>query len=413
MLNLIIFPISIKVLGQENYGIWLVISALNAWVSIFDLGTQNTLRNKLITCVNENSKMNLRGLLITNSFIFSFTLFIIISFFSALLFLFFDFSSALNLKAVNHFNINTLITICLVVFAFKLFSNNINSILLALQKTYLTLLIITSSNFVAVLIIWFFYLRGVSVGIMSYGLIFLISDVIISVAFPLIYLKFINFDLSFSTKRISFQFFKRHLLSSNVRFFIISILIVATFFSNSFFVGTLLSYDKVVEYNLVNKYFNTLTTLSVVVLNPVWTQVAIYINKQEISKIAGLINKLYRYFIMFIILAALLILASNFFYEKFGGGEIKISYIITITAAIATLQLLFNNIHSYVLNGMNKTTVQIICLSIGAIIMLPAYFLLLKFLHVGLVGAFIVQIIIFLPTTIALPFYMYKYLKQI
>jgi O-antigen/teichoic acid export membrane protein len=412
LLNLFILPLSIRLLSQEQYGIWLTISALNAWVSIFDLGTQNTLRNKLATCVADDSKLKLRGLLITNSFLFSFILFAIISIISTVLYFTIDFVSVLNIKSANFQDINKLILVSLLVFGFKLFTNNINSILFALQKTYLTLLIITSANLASILILLVYYLEHVRVSLIQYGFIFLFADVAISIVFPVIYLKAIGFKFEILLNKINYKFFRKYLLSSNVRFFIISILIVFTFFSDNFFIGVILSYNDVVAYNLVNKYFNSLTMISVVVLNPVWTQVSIYAVKREMEKITSLLNKLYKYFFGFVILAILLILFSNLFYNKFGDGKINISYVVTIVAAIATLQLLFNNIHAYVLNGLNKTTEQIICLTAGSLVMIPTYYFLLKYLHTGIVGSFMVQIIVFLPMSVFLPYYLSKHLKS-
>lgn len=411
LLNLIILPLSINILNQQEYGIWLTISALNAWVSIFDLGTQNTLRNKLAACVTSDSKLKLRGLLISNSLFFSFMLFILILVISALLYNNVDFASILNINSVNKHDINTLIFISLLVFGFKLFTNNLNSILFALQKTYLTLLSITCSSFISILILLFFIFRKYKIGLMEYGLIFLLVDVVISILFPLIYLKTIGFNFKVSYKNLSTKFFKKNLLSSNLKFFSISILTVFTFFSDNFFIGTLLSYDNVVAYNLVNRYFNSLTMLSVVILNPVWTQVSIYAIQKDMKKINLLLSKLYRYFAGFLVIAIILILLSNVFYSKFSNGKIRIDSIVTIVAAIATLQLLFNNIHAYILNGMNKTTVQIVCLFFGSIVLIPSYYLLLKYFNTGIVGSFIVQIIVFLPLSLFLPIYLNKYLR--
>jgi O-antigen/teichoic acid export membrane protein len=413
LLNLVLLPLSISILTSSSYGIWLTIFALNAWVSLFDLGTQNTLRNKLASTIYHPNKLRLRGLLITNSFFFSLILSLIIVFISLVLYITVDFTSVLHIHNNNSSSINLLVFLTLVSFALKLFTNNFNSILLALQKAYLTIFIATLSGAVTILIlVYLSFFAHYNISLFEYGIIVLLADLVISIGFPLIYLKKIGFIYKVSLSNYSLKFFKRQLLASSLRFFVISILIVFTFFSDNFFIGILLTYKDVVAYNLVNKYFNVITMISVVVLNPIWTQVSILYLNRNIAAINSLLKKMYLYFLGFIAVCVILLVFDDIFYKKFGDGKIIIAASVSITAAIATLQLLFNNIHAYILNGMNKTGVQIICLTFGAVVIIPIYFTLIKVFHTGIMGSFLVQIIVFLPMSIFLPVCLKKYLKE-
>jgi len=49
--SLIIVPLTIDYVSKYEYGIWLTISSLVAWLSFFDLGIGNGMRNKVITAI--------------------------------------------------------------------------------------------------------------------------------------------------------------------------------------------------------------------------------------------------------------------------------------------------------------------------------------------------------------------------
>lgn len=45
--SLFIVPITLGYLSEEEYGIWLTLSSMLAWIVFFDIGLTNGLRNKL------------------------------------------------------------------------------------------------------------------------------------------------------------------------------------------------------------------------------------------------------------------------------------------------------------------------------------------------------------------------------
>ena len=45
--GLLLVPMTINYVDSENYGIWLTLSSMIAWMSFFDIGINNGLKNKL------------------------------------------------------------------------------------------------------------------------------------------------------------------------------------------------------------------------------------------------------------------------------------------------------------------------------------------------------------------------------
>ena len=48
--GLLLVPMTIDYVDSENYGIWLTLSSMVAWMSFFDIGLNNGLKNKLTEC---------------------------------------------------------------------------------------------------------------------------------------------------------------------------------------------------------------------------------------------------------------------------------------------------------------------------------------------------------------------------
>lgn len=47
LIGLLMVPMTINYVDSENYGIWLTLSSMVAWMSFFNIGLNNGLKNKL------------------------------------------------------------------------------------------------------------------------------------------------------------------------------------------------------------------------------------------------------------------------------------------------------------------------------------------------------------------------------
>ncbi|HFU75257.1 MAG TPA: polysaccharide biosynthesis protein, partial [Arcobacter sp.] len=124
--------LSIKLLGAENYGIWIVLSGIITWSNLFNFGFSNGLRNKLgEVLTNGNTSVGQYYVSTTYAFLF------IISFIMYMLFFSlantFDWVNVLNIKNVDNNYIVSLLLIIFSFFCFKFILGPINAILEAHQ----------------------------------------------------------------------------------------------------------------------------------------------------------------------------------------------------------------------------------------------------------------------------------------
>lgn len=411
LLSLILLSFSLKVLSPNDYGVWLTVSALYSWVTLFDFGAQNTLRNVLAIDLSSKNENNMRGTILTNSFAFTLLISVIFLILSTVLFNVCDFSTLLKIKHGNKTDINNLVFISLIIFGIKLFSNNYNTILTALQKAYMAIVISVISSLCTIIILVLAYTLKQDISILNYGLAVLVTDVVFSFLLPIIYLRQMKFKYNFSLRLLNYNYFKKNLLGNNIKFFILSSLVVLTFFSTNLFIGIILSYEDVAVYNLVNKYFNIITLFSIVALNPIWTKVAMYYGTKNYLEINRLLKKTQLYFLFFILFGLTLLLFDTRFYSFFGHDKIIVGRYVSTVAMLSMLQLFYNNIYAYFLNGMNAIFIQIIGFVIAAIIIYPCYYYFCHYLQMGVLGAFLVQIIVYIPNTVMFPIFLKRQLK--
>ena len=68
LIYLLLVPITLGYLNPYEYGIWLTLSSVLAWIDSFDIGLGNGLRNKLAESIANNDKIKARKYVSTTFF---------------------------------------------------------------------------------------------------------------------------------------------------------------------------------------------------------------------------------------------------------------------------------------------------------------------------------------------------------
>ena len=54
-INFLLVPLTIQYVKVDGYGVWLALSSIVAWLSIFDIGLGSSLRNKLVEALTKGN----------------------------------------------------------------------------------------------------------------------------------------------------------------------------------------------------------------------------------------------------------------------------------------------------------------------------------------------------------------------
>lgn len=97
LIYLLLVPLTLGYLNAYEYGIWLTLSSLLAWINSFDIGLGNGLRNKLAIAVAEEDLDKGRGYVSTTFYMLIIIVVVIFAVFS-LLINYIDWYSLLNVS---------------------------------------------------------------------------------------------------------------------------------------------------------------------------------------------------------------------------------------------------------------------------------------------------------------------------
>ncbi|MDR2409560.1 MAG: hypothetical protein LBE13_15825 [Bacteroidales bacterium] len=149
----LLVPLTLHSLDQEQYGIWLTLSSIIGWVSLFDIGLGNGFRNKFAEALALKDDALAKTYVSTTFFLLSsiigsvLILFIIIN-------NFLNWGSILNTSIISRRNLSILALINFTFFALRFILGIIASMLLADQKSAIVDLLNVSGNLISLAVIY-------------------------------------------------------------------------------------------------------------------------------------------------------------------------------------------------------------------------------------------------------------------
>jgi O-antigen/teichoic acid export membrane protein len=387
--TLISLPISIKFLGNHDFGLWITIYGTVMWMSSFDFGIGNGFRNELTVSFTRKDKEE-SVKIVTNAFISISTLSLILVFIGLTinLVIFEGIISDINYPE----NIYILINILILLFGIEITLKLTGIIFTADLRSSITPLITGMNNILVLIVVYLFYynrnhlvnnelfIYGITIGaipIVSNGLLTLIA---FSNGYKYLIPKLIYFDNSW-IKRI---------LRSGIKFFGIQVSMILLLQLSNIMVLTWSGPEFVTVINIAEKYFGIISIVGTIILFPFWSAFTAANERGDIFWIKNTISKLeFTFFVLFII-GIVLLLFFPYFVAYWFNKSIFIPQLFAVIIMLKNLFLILNSVYSYYLNGIGKVKLQLILYAIFAVLNVPVSWILFKLF--GTVG-----VIIFLP----------------
>lgn len=153
LLSLLLVPLTLNYVDNECYGVWLTLSSMVVWISFFDIGINNGLRNRLTEALAHND-YELGRKYVSTTYAMLFLIFVPLMCLLLLVAPFVDWYSLLN---INQGNVEgLLITICIVIayFCINFIFSTINIVTMAVQKPAISSMITLVQQLVSLTIIY-------------------------------------------------------------------------------------------------------------------------------------------------------------------------------------------------------------------------------------------------------------------
>lgn len=383
-------PITIRYLGENQYGIWLTLSSVFMWLGNLDFGIGNGLRNKLAESFAKEDYQSARKYLSTAYAVFAIGIFV-----SLLIYLvihpFINWVFILNAGSYDVKSLNNFVLIVFVLFAFQFLFRLLSSLINADQKPALNGFITLCINILTLVTVFILYLISQS-SLYVYGIVISIIPFTVLLIASYILFKGRYKHIAPSLKQIDLKS-SGNLVSLGLQFFIIQVSALIVFATDNLIITHLYDPSQVTIYNIAHKYFFFITLVFNVFLAPFWSAFTDAFVKNDFEWIKQVVKRLVQVWAVLSIATIIMIIVSDFAYRIWIGGNIQIPFSLSVAMGIFMIVSNWNNIFAFFINGVGKIRLQFYFSIFAAVINIPLSIFLAKKMNMGITGVITATII--------------------
>ncbi|MFT5252652.1 MAG: O-antigen/teichoic acid export membrane protein [Flavobacteriales bacterium] len=387
ILSLVVVPLTIDYISPYQYGVWITLSSVIGWLSFFDIGFGNGLKNKFVEAI-AHGDIKLAKIYVSTTYGIMAIIISGIWLVTILVSRFVNWSEFLNVDKIENIDLYNVVFIVLTTFAFQFILGLLNTILISIQKPVITSVINVVSQLL--ILIGILVLTKTTAG--SLTNLSLVMGGVNTIVLLLFSLYFFNTSLAKyapSLKHVDFKYAK-DLLKIGVRFFILQIVAIVYYETNNIIITKTLSPLDVTIYNLAFKYMSILGMAFGIILTPFWSAFIEASVLKDYAWMKAVKKKLYIGFSFFVVLGIILVLMSSLFYQLWFGKKVSIPLQLTILMGIWQICNMWNSLHSTLIYGFSKIKIQLICSVLVGVLNIPLTMFLCE--KLGLNGVAMSQI---------------------
>ncbi|MEZ4786918.1 MAG: hypothetical protein R2790_03340 [Flavobacterium haoranii] len=399
----------IDYLGDENYGIWVLLFTLFQLVLLMDFGVQSTLKTKIPVYLHENKLKKVSNIINATYKISIIIAVLILTFFLIILKLI-NFKSVFNITNLNEWEVDVLLILNILFFCITFVFNIHKSLYVAFFKGKFSEQSIALNQLVYLISIGIFiYLIKNPITDFNKLLIFSIINGLISILVNLIYSIKI-----FREENIKLNFLKvkdnsviNEILKLGIKFMLLQVGFLFIFSSDSYIISNAFDPTEIVSYEVVNKLFQFPFMIIFAALSPLWSMFAKHYLEGNKSKLYNDFKKFNQFFVLIILGLIILYLITPTIVSIWLKEQIIIpQYLILLTTIVTALKI-FVSFYTFFLSGIGKLTFYLTILIISVILKIPLSFYFVD-LGFGVNSVLISSLIIVSAWTLLIPFKCYK-----
>jgi len=399
------FPLILAYLGNMWHGVWLTVGSFTGWLSFFNIGLGNGLRNKLAESLAKDDLVSAKKYVSSTYFVISL---ISVGLFLILLpiILIVDWNEVFNVQGAEPGVLRASLIAFVGFFCLKFVLNLIRTVLEADQHpAYSDMMDFFFSTF---------FLIGVLL-LFKYAQASLFYIIMISGVVPVIILSIATFYFygkRYKGFRPSIKYVDTKLLSSltnlGVKFFIVQIAVIVLFATDNMIITRLFGPADVVPYSAARKYFGIVEMGFSIVLVPFWSAFTDAFTRGEIGWVRSSMSKLLR--MLGVVAVALIVMfaVAPWVFKLWLGDRVQITWQLNLLMVVYVFIRSWNNIFAYFINGVGKIKLQLVTAVISSIINIPLSIFLGRNMGMGINGVIAATIICLLLGTFLHPVQYYK-----
>jgi O-antigen/teichoic acid export membrane protein len=397
LVSFLLVPLCLKAVSQKEYGIIITITAVVSWISYFDIGIGNGLRNKLGKSIAENDQVLSRQY-ISTAYYYIIAIFASLLLVYGILHAFIEWHRILNISPTDVSGLNQAILAIITLFTLRFILQLISVILLAHQQSAMSDTILFLSGLLNISFIYILYQAGLA---NFYIILFSIcaSPVIVFAIFSLVLYTGRFKHLSPSLKFVNHAL-RRDLLSLGFKFFLLQIVVLIIFSTSDILIANLFKIEDVATYKIANQYYGIPLMVFQIIAAPLWGAFTNAWYQNDKKWISSTIRNMLFINLTMLLGSFFLFLLYPAITKIWLGKPNPIETIFAISLIAFNFQIAFNNIFSYFLNSIGKINLQLVTAIIGGLLNIPLTIFLAKHTNLGLASICVASICSLLPSSI-------------
>ena len=367
-IGFVVVPLTLNYLDPTRYGIWITLSAIFNWFSLFDIGLGNGLRNRLAESLAKNDIQKARIYISTTYasliviFLTVFALFLIAN-------IFIDWTVVLNTSKDLQHELRLLAAIVFFFFCARFVTQLITTIALAKQEPAFSQMLDVSGRIVSLIGIYLLTITTSS-SLLYLGITLTALPVIVVFCLSIFvfYRRYKELRPSLSLVRYSEL---RYILNLGIKFFIIQIAGIIFYQTNNIIIAQLFGPAEVTPYAITYQYLSALTMAFAIVLTPYWSAFTEAFAKNDFIWIKKEIIKLKYLWIVLFFAMGLALIFSRFVIWLWVGNKVVVNMALASAIAVYLILTAYNGINCSFLNGTGKIKIQLYLSVVFSLFQIP------------------------------------------
>lgn len=391
-IGLVLVPLTIHYINPSQYGIWLTLSSMIAWISFFDIGFTHGLRNKFAAAKAKGDDKAVR-IYISTTYYYVSLIFIALWLILLLINQFITWHSLLSLPPAMEKEVSQLAMLVFTYFCFQFIFRVISTILTADQQPAKASMLDMLGQLLGLVLI--FLLTRFTTGSLLYmGFSVGIAPVLVLLAANIYFFKTKFRNYTPSLKFVKKEYAK-DIMQLGLKFFVLQIAAIIQFETSLFLIAHYFKTENVTYYSIAYRYFSVLLMGFTILLSPLWSGVTDAYHKGENDWIKNVVKKYLYILVPFIMGGLIMLMFSGKVYTLWVGNEVagQISFKISAFCLLFFSTTMFASIFVSVINGIGTLQIQFFAAIGSSIVFFGLSLLLIKYFHLGVEAVIISSIV--------------------
>ncbi|MEZ7915338.1 lipopolysaccharide biosynthesis protein [Macellibacteroides fermentans] len=406
--NFVVISITLDLLSTKIYGVWITLYTTISWLSFFDLGLGNGMRN--LFAVNRaigNQEKNKQ--LVSTSYIIVLGIALILLIVGLPFVYYADIARFFNISDIAIPDLRCVLSLLVVVTSLQLITKLINSLFLADRNPALSSLIDCSGGVCSrlLLIIRKDWLVG---SLFNLALIITIPTFVISFIVTLF-----AFNKNYRKLKPSLKCFNlkisNKLINLGLRFFLIQLSALIILQGSNIIILKFIGAEEVSVFSLVYKYFNVIVTIFTLVLTPYWSFFTDSYAKNNYNQLKQGFKQLLISWLAISVVGVIMWIALPFSFKIWLNQELDIPAYLPVSLLLFSVFSNLGSVFIYFLNGTSSyLNFQLAIVLVFAVLLYPLSAYLLP--TYGVLGVVFTMFFANSYGVLFAPYLSYKVLKR-